>query len=135
MSTYQHILLAIDYSKQNNDVAEKARQIATQNQAKLSIVHVIEHIANDNDNLMHDLFDAEQSSLAEIADKLDINAANQWLKTGIPAKEIVELAQVQAVDLIVMGAHHHHGFSRLLGSPSTDTLKRTPCDLLAVHLA
>ena len=83
---------------------------------------------------MNDLLLAEQSSLEEIADELGITGANQWLKAGIPAKEIVGLAQEQAVDLIVMGAHHHQGLSRLIGSPSSNTLQHTTCDLLAVHL-
>ncbi len=135
MPTYHHILLALDYSSQNHFVAKKAQQMALQNQARLSIVHVIEHIVSDNEKLMNDLLDAEQGSLAEIADTLGIAKTDQWLKAGIPAKEIVALAQEQTVDLIVMGAHHHHGFSRLLGSHSSNTLQHAPCDILAVHLA
>lgn len=134
MSSYQHVLLAIDYSMQNRYVAEKARAIATLNQAKFSIVHVIEHVPSDNAHLMEDLLDAQQGTLTEIANDLGIEAPNQWLRAGIPAKEIVELAKEQAVDLIVMGAHQHHGFSRLLGSPSSDTFHRANCDLLSVHL-
>ncbi|NOT84868.1 MAG: universal stress protein [Methylococcaceae bacterium] len=134
MSSYQHVLLAIDYSRQNLLIAKKAQQIAAQNNAKLSILHVIEHVTNDNDNLMADLLDAEQITLAEFAVDLGIVEANQWLRAGIPAKEIVTLAQEQAVDLIVIGAHNHQGILSLLGSPSSDTLQRTKCDLLSVHL-
>lgn len=133
MPSYQHVLLAIDYSRQNRYIAEKARTIAALNQAKLSIVHVIQHGASDNHNI-DALLDAQQSTLAEIANDLGIEERDQWLRAGIPAKEIVELAKEQAVDLIVMGTHQHQGFARLLGSPSSDTFHRTSCDLLSVHL-
>ncbi|MEQ1637400.1 MAG: universal stress protein [Methylococcales bacterium] len=134
MSTYQHVLLAIDYSRQNQIIADKAQQIAAQNNAKLSILHVIEHLTNDNEHLMADLLDAEQSTLAEFAGSLGVVKENQWLRAGVPAKEIVALAQEQAVDLIVIGAHNHQGILSLLGSPSSDTLQRAKCDLLSVHL-
>lgn len=134
MSTYQHVLLAIDYSRQNQIIADKAQQIAAQNNAKLSILHVIEHLTNDNEHLMADLLAAEQSTLADFASGLGIVEADQWLRAGIPAKEIVALAKEQAVDLIVIGAHNHHGILSLMGSPSSDTLQSAQCDLLSVHL-
>lgn len=134
MSDYQHVLLAIDYSRQTRYIAQKAQKIAAQNHAKLSIVHVIEHIAIDNDYMMENLLDAEQMTLAEIANDLNIATENQWLRAGIPAKEIVELAKEQSVDLIVMGAHQHKKISRLLGFFSHDALEKTPCDLLSIRL-
>ena len=44
MSDYKHILLAVDFSKQGDAVAEKAKALATTFQAKLSIVHVLDNI-------------------------------------------------------------------------------------------
>ena len=134
MSTYQHVLLAIDYSAENRHVAQKAFEIAKQNQAKLSIVHVIQLLSNNNTKLIDNLLDAEQNSLAKIANDLGIEEDDQWLRAGLPAREIVDLAKEQAVDLIVMGAHHHHGFANLFDSSPCKTLKRASCDVLAVHL-
>ncbi|KKN60813.1 hypothetical protein LCGC14_0528490, partial [marine sediment metagenome] len=39
---YQHILIAIDFSEQSKQVCEKAKQMAADNQASLSICHIIE---------------------------------------------------------------------------------------------
>ena len=44
MSDYQHVLLAVDYTKHSVYVAEKARVLANKYQAKLSVIHVLDNI-------------------------------------------------------------------------------------------
>jgi universal stress protein A len=91
MSTYQHVLLALDYSRENSFVAKKAQLIATQNQAKLSIVHVIEYITGSKDNMMDDFLDEEQMTLETLADDLGVAEDNRWLRAGIPIWELLKI--------------------------------------------
>ncbi|MDG1687986.1 MAG: hypothetical protein P8J13_03395 [Gammaproteobacteria bacterium] len=43
MANYQHILLAIDTAEQSTQVSNKAAALVKQNQASLSICHLIEN--------------------------------------------------------------------------------------------
>lgn len=144
MSNYQHILIACDYSAQSLQVALKAKALAEQQQAKLSLLHVLDNIAmpdtaygtvialnksSDNPHL-----EQEKARLIEFAQQLKINQTNCWLIWGIPKQEIVQLAQEQLVDLIVVGSHGRHGLALLLGSTANAVLHHTKCDVLAVRL-
>jgi Universal stress protein UspA and related nucleotide-binding proteins len=44
MSHYTHILLAVDFSDHAKLVANRAQEMAARNQAKLSLVHVVENL-------------------------------------------------------------------------------------------
>ena len=44
MSDYNHILVAIDFSVPSGQILNKARDIASRNNAKLSLLHVIEYV-------------------------------------------------------------------------------------------
>lgn len=144
MSNYQHILIACDYSAQSLPVALKAKILAGQQQAKLSLLHVLDNIAmpdtaygtiirldksSDNSAL-----EQEKSQFIEFAQQLGIPPANCWLIWGQPKQEIVQLALEQAVDLIIVGSHGRHGLALLLGSTANAVLHHAKCDVLAVRL-
>lgn len=44
MNHYKHILLAVDFSEHGKQVSNKAQAIAEQNQAQMSLVHVVENL-------------------------------------------------------------------------------------------
>ncbi len=52
---------------------------------------------------------------------------------GQPGEAIVELADRQKADLIVLGMSHHRHLSRILGSVSEDVAHHAHCDVLLVH--
>ena len=144
MSEYQHILVACDYCAQSLEVAAKAKAIADKQQAKLSLLHVLDNIAmpdtaygtviyldrvSDNQPL-----EDEKAKLKEFARQLEIAPSDCWLIWGNPKQEIVQLAEQQAVDLIVVGSHGRHGLALLLGSTANAVLHYAKCDVLAVRL-
>lgn len=144
MSHYQHILLAVDYSPHSELVARKAHAFARCYQAKLSLVHVLDNIpmpdtpygtviSLDNDSF-YALLEAEKAKLVAFAERFKIDRANAWLIWGIPKQEIVQLAQSEQVDLIIMGSHGRHGLALLLGSTTNSVLHYSQCDVLAVRL-
>jgi len=144
MDSYQHILLAVDYSEQGDVVAGKAQELAKKYQAKLSIIHVLDNISMpdttygtviplDQDS-GYGLLETEKNRLMQVGDQLGVVQANRWLIWGSPKQEIVPLAEQQQVDLIVIGSHGRHGLALLLGSTANSVLHHARCDVMAVRL-
>jgi universal stress protein A len=144
MSDYKHILLAVNYSAQNDYVANKAKSLADTYQAKLSIIHVLDNIPMPdtnygsviplNENSNYDLLEAEKTKLIVLGKRLAVSEDNQWLVWGVPKEEIIEIAIQQHIDLIVVGSHGRHGLALLLGSTANSILHHANCDVLAVRL-
>jgi universal stress protein A len=144
MQPYQHILLAADYSNQGDYVASKALAMAKQFQARLSLVHILDNIPMPdtsygtviplNQSTGYDLLEQEKARFMLIADRLQVEQADRWLIWGVPKNDIVELANRQQVDLIVVGSHGRHGLALLLGSTANSVLHQAKCDVMAVRL-
>ena len=145
MSHYQHILLAVDLFDHSEEVALKAVQLAKNNHAKLSIIHVIDTLPFIDVNYesmipldsidMSDLLIAHaKQKLTQLLADLKIEPDSQWLEIGSPKTEITRIAKEQMVDLIVIGSHGRHGLALLLGSTANAVLHYAKCDVLAVRL-
>lgn len=144
MGAYQHILLAVDYSEHGGTVAEKAKALAEKYQAKLSVIHVLDNIPMPDtgygtvisltEDSGYELLEAEKTRLMQIGDQLGIAPASRWLIWGTPKQEIVQLAEREQIDLIVVGSHGRHGLSLLLGSTANSVLHYAGCDVLAIRL-
>jgi len=144
MSAYQHILLAVDFSEHDATVARRAKNLAETHQAKLSVIHVLDNIPMpdtgygaviplDQDS-GYDLLEAEKAKLMQIGDELGVAQANRWMVWGAPKQEIVQLADRERIDLIVVGSHGRHGLSLLLGSTANSVLHYAGCDVMAIRL-
>ena len=140
---YQHILVAVDLTDECDPVMKRAAALATSNQARLSVVHVVEPIAMafggdvpmDLSMLQQQQFDQARERLDAFAVRYpDLGSEQRHLVYGQPRQEIHRLAAEQACDLIVVGSHGRHGLALLLGSTANDVLHGAPCDVLAVHL-
>ena len=144
MNHYQNILIAIDFSAHDHQVAQKAKGLATQLNAKLHIIHVLDNIPMPDtpyglvipldEDSSYELQKTEKNKLKQISDEYDIEPACRWLIWGEPQQEITQLAAQQHIDLIVVGSHGRHGLSVLMGSTAKDVLYHAGCDVLAVHL-
>ena len=144
MSDYQHVLLAVDYTKHSVYVAEKARVLANKYQAKLSVIHVLDNIPMPDtsygtvialDQIAPDeLLEAEKIKFMELGDQLAIDVVNRWMVWGIPTQEIINIAAQEQVDLIIVGSHGRHGLALLLGSTANSVLHHAKCDVMAVRL-
>ncbi|MDI1293339.1 MAG: universal stress protein [Methylobacter sp.] len=144
MDTYQHILLAVDYSEHGGTVARRAKNLAEKYQAKLSLIHVLDNIPMPDtgygtvisliEDSGYELLEAEKTKLMQIGDQLDVAQNNRWMVWGGPKQEIVQLAEREQVDLIVVGSHGRHGLSLLLGSTANSVLHYAKCDVMAIRL-
>jgi len=112
----REILAATDFSELADAAVTVAREYASGLGARLHLVHV----APSGELELSDL-------VARLA------AAGVAAIPGDPAEEIVRYARVRGIDLIVVGTHGRHGFTRrLLGSVADKVLRQAPCPVLAV---
>lgn len=144
MNTYQRILLAADFSEHGEQVAIRARGLADQNKAALSVVHIVDNLPITDSvygpvipmdiDITDELFAAARNQLAKLGDRFEIPKERQWLEMGSPKLEIVQVAEQNQIDLIVVGSHGRHGLGLLLGSTANGVLHHAKCDVLAVRL-
>lgn len=143
MSLYQHILCAVDLSEENIEIARRAAEMATLNEARLSVLHVVEYIPIDLANelvlpqqqeIEEQLVERAQQALSELTAKLGCGQVTVSVVRGSTTAEIIDYAQSQQADLVVIGRHGRHGISRLLGSTASAVLHHAPCDVLAVRI-
>jgi len=143
MNLYKTILVAVDLSQDSAVIVDKARNLAKQYGAELSMVHVIEPIAVgyavevtsvDIEGLHEEVTKQAKSTLHEMGANIDIPEHRLHTVLGQPAREIRELAKEIEADLIVMGGHGRHGLDLLFGSTSSSVTHGVGCDLLIVHI-
>ncbi len=144
MSCYKHILLAADFTEKGSIVTKKAKQLAEDNQAKLSLIHVVDNLpAVDAGygpiipigiDFTEEIMTSAKNRLKKLADKFELKESKQWLEMGSPKLEIVRVAEENIVDLIIVGSHGKHGIALLLGSTANGVLHHAKCDVLAVRI-
>ncbi len=142
MNNYTHILVAIDLSDEADDVLRKAKSIAEANQAKLTMVHVVEplsvaygsDIPLDLTTLQDKIAQQARERIAQLANTLHLEKGKQHIVYGRPEREVHRIAEEAGVDLIVVGSHGRHGLALIFGSTSTSILHGAYCDVLAVRV-
>ncbi|QKZ04095.1 MULTISPECIES: universal stress protein [Pseudomonas] len=140
---YHHILVAVDLTEECDPVIHRARELSASQDAKLSLVHIVEPMAMafggdvpmDLSQLQQQQFDQAKERLERLITKYpELTKDNCHLTYGQPKQEIHGLAKEKGCDLVVVGSHARHGLALLLGSTSNDVLHGAPCDVLAVRL-
>ena len=142
MSSYQHILCAVDLTDENATVFSRARELAEYYQARLTLLHVVEYFPIDlaNELVLPQQQEIEQQLVKQAENKLQALVKVDGQKKAEPVVEqgsvksvIIDCAEKNHADLIVLGRHGRHGLSRLLGSVANAILHHAPCDVLTVH--
>jgi universal stress protein A len=144
MNDYTHILLAVDFTASADQLVIKARDIAQRNNAKLSLLHVVEYLppidyVNDtissywviNDN---EMLEYAKQSLEELSKKHKLANVELTAQFGTPKREISQYVKDHQCDLVVLGSHGRHGINLLLGSTANAVLNAMPCDILTVKI-
>ena len=142
--SYNHILVAVDMSPEAGYLCQKALQLSEPAKTRISLLHVVEPIMAMPPYELPSAFPEglEQQMVEQAKQRLDElgqeNQISEWdLKVDIGATKSVILhhAHTDKVDLIIIGTHGRHGFSRLLGSTSNAVLHHAECDVLAVRIS
>ncbi len=130
---HKNILCAVDTSAESIAILDKANELAEQNDAQLSIAHVIEYsfIQKDYQKILKE---EAWPKINEMAEKYGIAKKRRFVKFGQPHANICGLAEEHTMDLIVVGSHGQHGIRALLGSTANGILHYANCDTLMVRI-
>jgi universal stress protein A len=142
MTNYKKILLVVDLSDDSQIVGERAKAIAADSQAEITLLHVVEYVPVEpmgeallpTVQIESELVARARTKLGELATKLSLGRSRQLVETGSIKAEIIRTAQKLGSDLIVLGSRERHGLAILLNFTEDTILHAAPCDVLAVRL-
>jgi universal stress protein A len=143
MTNYRKILVAVDLSPEAKPVLARARELREFYTADLCLIHVVEPLVTTSDyELSPELpFEVERTIvqraekyLEALAGDMDITDALQTVEIGSVKRGILNFAQKQGCDLIVIGTHGRHGVATLLGSTANAVLHGTTCDVMCIRV-
>ena len=139
------ILFATDYSEASQHALQYATWLAKCTEAQLYIVHVSEH----EQYPVGELFDEEAKPDPQELERLHsvvpedtaIKCEHRLLygepgsvETTKPAKVIVDFAEKENVDMIVLGTHGRSGFGHvLMGSVAESVVRHSRCPVVTVR--
>ena len=139
------ILCPVDFSVFSARAYDYAQSLARHYQAKLFLQHVVAFDLPIYDyyvpasymvEQLHQIRGDARLQLQEFAKRpADYGASPECiLNEGVPAKTILDFAEVQKADLIVMGSHGLQGIDRIaLGSVAEKVLRKAACSVLVVR--
>ena len=140
-----HILAPTDFSDYSKKTISDAFELARTFGATLTLLHVIEPPPYPIEGFAPSavgadlLGDLEQQASTELAQVLpDAQEAKvevtRAVAIGSPSQKIVETAEAEHVDLIVMATHGRTGLSHLLiGSVAERVVRTAPCPVLTIR--
>jgi len=140
---YKNIFIATDGSKQNQKAVMHSIELAKMSGAKLYAGYVVDTAAfasipmDAGWEMMYELLENEANgateSVEELAKKEGVNVETVVLE-GHPSHEIIEFADNNNIDLIVMGTLGKSGFDRfLLGSVAEKVTRNSKVPVLVVR--
>ncbi len=136
------VLVAYDGSDQSRKALDGAVKFAEKLGGELILLSVTESVCpvwiNEGDCAKIDetLKNETEGILSRIKDDLEKNAiqVRTFVRMGVPADEIVELAKSETCDAIFLGSHGRHGAKKfLLGSVSLRVAEHAPCSVFIVR--
>ncbi len=150
MSTFKRILVPVDFSDCSAAAVKQALIWAEATQAQVDVVHAYD-VPTFIPPHVEIMMGEASASLAEHAERHAKEALERFLLSlgvpesirqrgrvlfGPPAITVLEVAEGDDYDLIVMGTHGRTGLPRLLvGSVAQKVMVAAKCPVLTVHAA
>ena len=126
---YKKILVAVENSEADRTILEHIQPLARLTGARLLLVHVADGWAarafNELDLRESEEMQDDRAYLGRVRGELQEHGfeVEALLRMGDPAKEICQVAEEQAVDLIAMATHGHHGVSDVIHGQTVDHVR------------
>ena len=145
MPKIERILCPVDFSEFSDKAYDYAQSVAWHYKATLFLQHVIDSLAppfhrnpfpDSYNEICQALRAGAERQLQEFAEKQTREGIlpHCSVKDGVATELILEFAEAQAVNLIVMGTHGLRGIDRLtLGSVTEKVLRKARCPVLAIR--
>lgn len=141
---YDDILVPTDGSEGTNKAVEHALDIAKKYDATAHVVYVVNTSAYSTlpadsnwESITAALEDEGKQATSEVVEEMQDAGANAVpsVEEGIPHKTILEYADNNDIDLIVMGTHGKSGLDRLLlGSVTEKVVRASKVPVLTVRM-
>lgn len=132
----RNVLCPVDFSKSSDAALFFASSLARENGAVLHIVHVYEEPFAYTDLSSY----VPPADMQPAKDRLEMTRPTsdvsflQEFIIGNPSDKLVEYADQNHVDLIVMGTHGRSGLNRILmGSVAENVIRRAPCPVMTIR--
>ena len=143
MSLYRHLVLGLDLHPECDlTIVRKALALAKAFDAKLTVVHAVEHLNTYGIgqaypgiiNVEEELVKLAKAELAKICAPFNIPVEDQVIETGSPKIVLFHQAAQRKADLIVAGSHGRHGLGLLLGSTANALQHNGKVDVLTIRI-
>lgn len=141
---YDDILVPTDGSEGVEEAVEHARDIATKYDARVHVLYVVNTStysslpADSNwETIVNALEEEGERSTSDLAQRLEDDGIEvvREVVDGVPHREILDYADDNGVDLIVMGTHGKTGLDRLLlGSVTEKVVRKAEVPVLTVRM-
>lgn len=147
MKPFKNILVPVDFSSHSDEAVRAAADLSRRFEGTLTLVYVFQPMSyplpegyalftptqiTELTQNFERLLDASKA-MAEDAGAVTVRTR---LLQGLVTTELLEFANRQRADLIVMGTHGRTGLAHaLLGSVAERVLRKAPCPVLTVRAA
>lgn len=136
---FERILIPTDGSQPARDAAETGMDLAVEQGATVHILYVVTPIHAGEGGTgqvieaMRDAGERTVSELAEEAEARGLEVATQ-VTMGTPHQHILEYAETNDIDVVVMGTHGRTGLGRyLLGSVTEKVVRLSDVPVLTIR--
>jgi nucleotide-binding universal stress UspA family protein len=142
---FRHILAPTDFSEYSKQAVACALELAIKFSAKLSILHVVELPPYPVEGyvppsltatFMEDLERESSRQLAQMVPEAESAGVDvvRLVAVGSPYRKIIDTAEAEQVDLIVMATAGRTGFSHLImGSIAERVVRTAACPVLTIR--
>ena len=145
MKVFKKILVPVDFGEASMEALSKAAALAMLSGATLHVTHVVDDIPGRYVELpfstvgqvqvgVTEAAEEKLCALVQRADLRSVKARPAILTATDPANAIVQHADEEGIDLIVIGTHGRPAMLRLLlGSVAERVLRAAHCPVMVVH--
>jgi nucleotide-binding universal stress UspA family protein len=138
-AAFRHILVATDFSESSRRALCDALALAMENNAQLSVVHVLHpdrhYGALENPPELDLERMAAERQIKALVDELgpEQKIETTLVKHGPVAEQVAAMIEEKAIDLLVIGTRGRGGFQKLaLGSVAEELLRVAPCPVMTI---
>ena len=133
---FRRILVTTDFSDGTPDALAYAFSVAQENEARISLLHVVHDVAADvsgkyRESLMQGVETQLEALIpSEATTWCDVNTI---VETGVPYRIILRVLEDEKIDLLVMNIHGKGMLDRaLLGSTAERVVRVAPCPVMLI---
>lgn len=141
MSTFKNILVPLDFGPQSDLSIQAAKQMATESDAKITLLNVLEGPKVNNDGLQpnfmtefyNDLEKHAEEQMRAIIQKHGLHGSESFIRVGVAKVAITDFQKEHHNDLVIMGTKGVDSVEEFfLGSTTEFVVRLSTCPVLSI---